>query len=149
MVYAMAGLILVVLAQTAVTWRLSTRIAAAERLDRRLGHFVEALGLLTDTTEAGFANVAMEREQAGRPRTSRPASTPAAPRSTARSTTPRATARRIKTATRSGREVAEIAADEGMSESEVRLYLGMTRDPDAVSPPTTTRGARGGTLRLS
>jgi hypothetical protein len=148
MVYVMAGLILVVLAQTAATWRLSTRIGAAERLDRRLAHFVEALGLLTDTTEAGFATVAIELEQAGR-RPSRLASTPTAPRSTSRSTTPRATARRIKTATRCGREVAEIAADEGMSESEVLLYLGMSNEPDAVSPRTTTKGARDGTLRLS
>jgi hypothetical protein len=149
MVYAMAALILVVLAQTAVTWRLSTRIGAAERLDRRLAHFAEALGLLTDTTEAGFANVAMELEQTGRRRTSRPASTLAAPRSTARSTTPRAAARRIKTAVRCGREISEIAADEGMSESEVLLYLGMSHEPDAVSPPATTKGARDGALRLT
>jgi hypothetical protein len=148
MVYAIAGLILVVLAQTAVTWRLATRIGAAERLDRRLAHFAEALGLLTDTTEAGFANVATELEQAARRRTSRPASTPAAPRSTGRSTTPRATARRIRTASRSGREVAEIAANEGMSESEVLLYLGMSSEPDAVSQPATTKGTRDGTMRF-
>jgi hypothetical protein len=125
MVYVLAGLTVVILVQTAVTWRLSRRMRAVERLDRRLPHFAEALALLTDTTEAGLANVATELEQASRRRVSR---APAAPRSAPRSTTPRATARRILAATGSGRTVPEIAADEGMSESEVLLHLGMRSD---------------------
>jgi hypothetical protein len=141
MVYALAALILVTLAQTVVTWRLSTRISAAERLDRRLSHFAEALALLTDTTEAGLANVATELEHAGQRRASRPAATGGAPRSSARSTTPKAAARRILTASRRGRPIAEIAADEGMSESEVLLYLGMNEDLDI-------KGARDGSLRI-
>jgi hypothetical protein len=136
-VYALAALTVVILAQTAVIWRLSRRIRGAERLDRRLSHFAEALALLTDTTEAGLANVATELEQAGRQRVLRPA----APRSNGRSTTPRATARRIATAASSGRAVADIAADESMSESEVLLHLGMRGEQ-------VTKGARDGPVRV-
>jgi hypothetical protein len=128
MVYALAALTLVTLAQTAVTWRLSTRIRAAERLDRRLSHFAEALALLTDTTETGLKNVATELEQTSRRRGSRQAATGGAPRSTARSTTPKAAARRIVTATRCGLAIAQIAADEGVSESEVLLHIGMSEE---------------------
>jgi hypothetical protein len=136
-VYALAALTAVILAQTAVIWRLSRRIRGAERLDRRLSHFAEALALLTDTTESGLANVATELEQASRQRVSRPATS----RSTVRSTTPRATARRIATAASSGRAVADIAADESMSESEVLLHLGMRGEQ-------VTKGARDGPLRV-
>jgi hypothetical protein len=137
-VYAFAALGVAMLAQTAAIWLLSSRIRGAERLDRRLSHFAEALALLTDTTESGLANVAIELEQASRNRASRPA---AAPRSTVRSTTPRATARRIATAASSGRTVADIAADEAMSESEVMLHLGMRGDQ-------VSKGARDGPLRI-
>ena len=136
-VYAFAALGVAMLAQTAAIWLLSSRIRGAERLDRRLSHFAEALALLTDTTESGLANVAIELEQASRTRASRPA----ASRSTVRSTTPRATARRIATAASSGRTVADIAADEAMSESEVILHLGMRADQGS-------KGARDGPLRV-
>jgi hypothetical protein len=141
MTYALAGLTLVILAQTVVTWRLSTRIRAAERLDRRLSHFAEALALLTDTTETGLANVATELEQAGRRRGSRPAATANEHRSASRSTRPKATARRIATATRGGTPVGEIAAAEGMSESEVLLHLGM-------SAGTRAKGSVDGSVRI-
>jgi hypothetical protein len=136
-VYAFAALGVAMLAQTAAIWLLSSRIRGAERLDRRLSHFAEALALLTDTTESGLANVAIELEQASRNRASRPA----APRSTVRSTTPRAAARRIATAASAGRTVADIAADEAMSESEVMLHLGMRGDQGS-------KGARDGPLRV-
>jgi hypothetical protein len=141
MVYALAALTVVTLAQTVVIWRLSTRIRAAERLEGRLSHFAEALALLTDATEVGLANMATALEQTGQRRAPRSAATGAAPRSAARSTTPRATARRIATAKRSGRAIAEIAASEGVSESEVLLHLGMSGDLD-------TKGERDGALRI-
>ena len=140
MAYTLAALTVVALAQIVVTWHLAQRIRAAAPLDRRLAHFAEALALLTDTTETGLANLANELEQAGRRRGARPAAG-AAPRSNARSTTPRATARRIVTATRCGKPIAEIAAAEGMSESEVMLHLGMSVDPDA-------KGSRDDSLRI-
>jgi hypothetical protein len=131
MTYALAALALVALAQTVVIWQLARRVRAAAPLDRRLAHFAEALALLTDTTETGLANLATELEQSARRRGARPAASGAAPRSSARSTAPKATSRRIVTATRCGKPIAEIAAAEGMSESEVMLHLGMSVDPDA------------------
>jgi hypothetical protein len=130
MTYALAALAVVALAQTVVTWQLARRVRAAAPLDRRLAHFAEALALLTDTTETGLANLATELEQSTRRRGTR-ASVGGAPRSSARSTAPKATSRRIVTATRCGKPIAEIAAAEGLSESEVMLHLGMSVDPDA------------------
>jgi hypothetical protein len=138
--FALAALTLVTLAQTVVIRRLSNRIRAAESLDRRLSHFAEALALLTDTTETGLANVATELDHARR-RGSRPAEPRSVPRSPARSTTPKATGRRIVTATRCGKAIAEIAAAEGISESEVLMHLGMSADPDA-------KGSDDGTVRI-
>jgi hypothetical protein len=141
MAYTLAALTVVAVAQMVVTWHLAQRIRAAAPLDRRLAHFAEALALLTDTTETGLANLTTELEQAGRRRGARPAAGGSTPRSNARSTTPRATARRIVTATRCGKPIAEIAAAEGMSESEVMLHLGMSVDPDA-------KGSRDDSLRI-
>jgi hypothetical protein len=141
MAYVLAALTVVALAQTVVTWQLARRVrATTEPLDRRLAHFADALALLTDTTETGLANLATELEQSARRRGARPAAGGSA-RSSARSTTPKATSRRIVTATRCGKPIAEIAAAEGMSESEVMLHLGMSVDPDA-------KGSRDDSLRL-
>jgi len=111
-VYALGFLTVVVFAQTVALWRISRGMAGVARLGSRLSHFAEALALLTDTTEAGLANVANELEQAGRRRVS--------------STRTRASAaRRISTAAVRGRSVEEIAALEEVSESEIRLHLHM------------------------
>lgn len=81
------------------------------RLEGRLSRFGEALALLTDTTQSGFASIAGELERTDR----RPVPT----------TTRAATSKRIATAVRRGRTVQQIAADERVSESEIRLHLGL------------------------
>jgi len=105
-------LTVVVFAQTVALWRVSRGMKGVARLGDRLSYFAEALALLTDTTEAGLANVANELEQAGRRRASRAASRAS-------------TARRISTAAVRGKSVEEIAAFESLSESEIRLHLHM------------------------
>lgn len=92
-------------------WR-TTRAAA--RGGRRIEQLTSALELLTDTTESGFVNVAAELTRVG----ARPMATTSARK---------ATTRRIAEAARQGRPVAEIAAAEGLSETEVRLHLGLER----------------------
>jgi len=111
-IYAVTALTLIVFAQTVALWRISRGMSGVARLGDRLSRFAEALALLTDTTEAGLANVANELEQTGRRRASRAAAT-------------RSTARRISTAAGRGRSVEDIAALEALSESEIRLHLHM------------------------
>jgi hypothetical protein len=125
--YGFTLLALVVLAQTMAIWKMSRAMRVTSRLNDRLSHFAEALALLTDTTEVGLANVAAELEQNGRPRA-------------ARSVSPRAAGKRIVNAARCGQAINEIAATESMSESEVRLHLGMVK--------SSAKGARNGALRV-
>jgi hypothetical protein len=101
-------------------WR-TTRAAA--RGGRRIGQLTSALELLTDTTESGFVNVAAELTRVG--------ARPMAP-----STTRRATTRRIAEAMRQGRTLAEVAASEGVSESEVRLHLGLVGSERLATAPS-------------
>lgn len=112
MTYVVSALTVIVLAQTVVLFRISRGMTGVARLGERLSRFAEALALLTDTTEAGLANVANELEQSGRRRASRAA---------ARTST----ARRITSAAERGRSVEDIAAREALSESEIRLHLHM------------------------
>lgn len=100
------------------------------RIEQRLAHFGEALALLTDTAQTGFASVASELERTGARRTT---------------TTGRAAAsRRIVGAAKKGRSIQDIAASEDVSESEIRLHLGLAEDLDeeAVAPPAP-KGTRG------
>ena len=110
--YLVIALTLVVVAHTAMLWRVWALLRRPARTDDRLAHFAEALALLTDTTEAGLANVALELESTRR-RT---------PRGTSRA----ATAKRIATAVRKGQSIEDIIAAEALSESEIRLHLRMT-----------------------
>lgn len=116
---AMALLQVVLMVQLARAQRTMSRTG------RRLEQLTAALELLTDTTESGFVNVAAELERvAGRP--------------LATTTSRKATARRILTATKRGHSVETIAAEEGVSESEVRLHLGMqdaAREAEAIDDP--------------
>ncbi len=93
-------------------WTLHLRQrAATDTLDARLAHLTAGIALLTDTAETGLGDVA--RELARRP--------PAAAEP-ARSTRA-ASQRRVVAASRRGRSVNDIAAEEQMSESEVRLRM--------------------------
>jgi alkylhydroperoxidase family enzyme len=110
--YLVIALTLVIVAQTALLLRVWPLLQRPARTEDRLAHFAEALALLTDTTEAGLANVALELESTRR-RT---------PRGTSRA----ATAKRIATAARKGQSIEDIVAAEALSESEIRLHLRMT-----------------------
>jgi len=89
----------------------------------RVAQLTAALELLTDTTEEGFVNVASELERLGA-------------RPTAAGATRRATTRRIATAARRGTPVEDIAVAESLSESEVRLHLGLEAAATAASAAT-------------
>lgn len=82
---------------------------AIERMEERMGHLLAGISLLTDTTEGGLRDVAMEVGRATAPATK--------PRARA------ATTRRISGAAKRGRTVREIAAAEQLSEGEVRLRM--------------------------
>lgn len=97
----------IVVVQALALWQGFTLRRSVLSLEARLGRQADALTLLTETSESGFALVARELERGA---------TPGKPvRKTA--------TRRMTTAARKGRSIAEIAAQEGLSESEVHLRL--------------------------
>ncbi|MEP7116895.1 MAG: hypothetical protein ABI880_04905 [Acidobacteriota bacterium] len=118
--YAALGLALLSLAQLALIVRLVRSARVATKADERVVQLTAALDLLTDATEEGFVNVASELERLG----ARPL-----PSSSSR----RATTKRIAAALRKGRAIEDIAIAESLSESEVRLHLGLD-DAMAAAP---------------
>ena len=110
--YAAFGLALLSLAQLVLIARLLRSARVAAKADERVTQLTAALALLTDTTEEGFVNVATELERVG----ARPLPS---------GTTRRATTKRIAAAVRKGRAIEDIAIAEALSESEVRLHLGL------------------------
>ena len=114
--------------QLALLVSLARRISGVERVNERLSHFARALSLLTDTTEHGLANVASGLTEVGR-------------KTSTRGTT-KVTTKRIVSAVRGGRSIASVAADMGLSESEIRLHL------EFGGLPTKTAGGDHGSLRV-
>jgi hypothetical protein len=108
-IYIVAAILAVNALQLVLLIRLARRVTGAERVNERLSHFAEALSLLTDTTEQGLASIATGLTEFGRKTSTRG--------------TAKAATRRIMSAVRSGRAVSAIAADESLSESEIRLHL--------------------------
>lgn len=102
-------LMVLVAAQVWLLWRLTRVLGSAASVEQRLGHFGEALSLLTETTESGFRAVA---DELGRRRDDIPSFLQS-----------RAATSRVAAAARRGRSVTEIAAAEEVSEGEVRLRL--------------------------
>lgn len=106
------------------------------RVEARLAHLAEALTMLTDTTQAGFASLAGELARREPPRAAVATGPAAVPTGRA------ATSKRIVSAVRKGRSIQDVAANEGVSESEVRLHLGLAEDAPAARPaarrPTRT-----------
>lgn len=119
--YAAVGLALLSLAQLVLIVRLLRSARVAAKADERVTQLTSALAMLTDTTEEGFVNVATELERVG----ARPLPSGA---------TRRATTRRIVAAVRKGRAIEDIAMAEALSESEVRLHLGLDDGTAGVSP---------------
>ena len=108
-IYLIAAFAVAFAAQLVVVRLVVQQQRATERLEERLGHLLAGISLLTDTTEGGLRDVALEM--------SRVSSPAAKPRTRA------ATARRLSGAVKRGRTVREIAANEQLSEGEVRLRL--------------------------
>jgi hypothetical protein len=114
--YVLAGLGIVLLAQAYLFRLLFNQQRMLESFDDRFGRLTAGISLLTDTTECGLRDVAREVERLGQ-----------APAPKKRNTA--AVTRRIKTAARRGRKVADIAAAEQLSEGEVRLRLHLAGSP--------------------
>lgn len=109
---AAGGLTVLFLVQIVLLWRLQRSTRATAEATDRVAQLTAALQLLTDTTEEGFVNVGAELERLGA-------------RPVAAGSTRRATTARIAAAVRQGRPVEDIAIAESLSESEVRLHLGL------------------------
>jgi DNA-binding NarL/FixJ family response regulator len=97
-----------------LTWVHRQQQAAIERLDDRIAHLMAGVSLLTDTTETGLRDVAMEIGRLSATKTAAPRSRPT-------------TQRRVARAAKLGQSLREIAAAEGVSEGEVRLHLEMDK----------------------
>lgn len=125
---AALGLAVLSLAQLVLLVRLVRSARIAAKADERVTQLTAALELLTDTTEEGFVNVATELERVG----ARPLPSGASRR---------ATTRRIAAAARKGRAIEDIAIAESLSESEVRLHLGLDEAAAAANAPLSTEPA--------
>lgn len=100
-----------VLVLAAVVWTHIQHQAAIDRLDDRVAHLMAGVSLLTDTTEGALRDVAVEIGRLAASHEPSMGNTIAASRS------------RINGAARRGRTVQDIAANEQLSEGEVRLQL--------------------------
>ena len=90
-----------------LTWQTIATRRALAAIEKRLSRQADALTLLTETSETGFAAVA--QEMARRTPAPAPQRVPAA--------------RRVTVAAKRGRSITEIADAERMSEGEVHLRL--------------------------
>jgi hypothetical protein len=131
-----AVLTVVVIGQSYLLWRLTRSLGGVQKLDEKLGHFGDAMSLLTETTESGFKAVAAELDRAS----ARPNDGPAKAALKKAMPAP-STAARISAAARRGRTVPEIAAAEELSEGEVRLRLHMAKQSQANSASSKTATA--------
>lgn len=106
--FAVGAVLLLQSVLIAVAFR---RLAELSHFRDRLSRLADGLALLTDTTEAGLATMARELQQRNR-RTPQP-----------RAASRTAVGKRVLAAARKGEDLASIADDEQLSESEVRLHL--------------------------
>ncbi len=126
MTYVVGILSVLCVAQAALLFKVLRVLSVVDQAEDRLAHFSGALALLTETTEEGFRAMALEvarRGPAARPRSDETHRLVAEP-----GPAPRVTTSRVVRAVRSGRSVPEIAADEEVSEGEVRLRLSLAAD---------------------
>jgi len=93
-----------------VAWTIR-RLQEIGHMRERISRLADGLALLTDTTEAGLSALVREVQQLTR----RPGPRAASSRS--------AVQKRVAAAARTGVDVASIASNELLSESEVRLHM--------------------------
>lgn len=128
-----------------VAYRLIQAMRVIVHLEQHVVRLQEGTNLLTDTVELGFRHCATELERLAaqsQAAGSRPALAPAV----------RATTARVKAASARGRSVRDIAAEEQVSEGEVRLRLslaeaGARTRKKAPSGGTGAKGRQDATLR--
>jgi hypothetical protein len=98
-----------------------------DALAQRLERLTNALNLLTDTTEAGLTAVTAELQQMRRNATVMGSEVARASTFDPLRTSRPVLARRIVDAERRGIDIVEIARQESLSETEVRLHLALAR----------------------
>lgn len=140
---ALGALLLATGTVVMVALRLVQALRVIVQLEQQVVRLQEGTNLLTDTVELGFRQCATELERlATQAQLARPVAAPAAPRPTTA---------RVKAASARGRSVREIAAQEQVSEGEVRLRLSLAeagaRGRKPVTPRTTARGRADAALR--
>jgi DNA-binding NarL/FixJ family response regulator len=108
--YVIAAMSVLAVAQAVCVWRLMLVARIVPRAEERITRLAHSIDLLTNTTEACFNTLAAQLAE-------KPAPTPAVRRDTRQ--------RRVIGAASRGRSVKQIAAQEGLSESEVALRLHM------------------------
>jgi DNA-binding NarL/FixJ family response regulator len=118
-----------VVAMAVVLVTMSRRVQALEAGHARVDRMGEAMTLLSETAEAGFAAVAQEIEKLQR-----------APARTSGSRT--TVSRRVVRAASRGESVTQIARREALSEGEVRLHLAL-----AESATVVKKGGRRASVR--
>lgn len=137
--------------QSVLVWRLLRALHTVQRLDEKLGHFGDALSLLTETTESGFRAVAAELDRVTPEAPIAATSAAKAGRASAsagstlnalKKIAPRTSAARINDAARRGRTVTEIAAAEELSEGEVRLRLHLAKQAAQAAQAKAPRPRR-------
>jgi hypothetical protein len=116
-------------------WRVRKLLAVVPDVQERLDTLSNSVSLLTDTTEACFKALAMQfqflQAQTSRPSVPVTRSRPqpaTAMENPAETSGRKARQRRVVGAAKRGEAVADIAAREDLSESEVALRLHMNRD---------------------
>jgi hypothetical protein len=118
-----------------VAVRLVQALRVVVHLEQQLARLQEGTNLLTDTVELGFRQCATELERlAAQGQQPRPVAV----------ASPRPTTARVKAASARGRSVPEIAAQEQVSEGEVRLRLSLAeaggRGRKPAAPRTSAKG---------
>ena len=113
-VAVVAAMVVVTVFNTWCLWRVLDRLGVLRRFEERLSSLTHTLALLTDITEGCFQAVVSQLQQDQSQK--------------AAATVGRvARQRRMVGAARRGRSVPDIAADEEVAESEVRLRLHLAK----------------------
>ena len=130
--YLVGGVLLVLVAQAVVLWRIGRTVFSLQTVDERLTRQAAALALLTDAVERSFGAVAVEIERFSS-------------RTTRRSAASRkAVTRRVRRAADAGSTPEQIAVAERASEGEIRLRLALAEDePQDARRPTAKEDGHG------
>lgn len=125
--YLLAGAAVLLVFQSWLLWRVLSQLGAVERFESRLSVLSHTMALLTDTMESGLQAMAAQLEQ-----------------HIAQAPVEKSTRqRRVIGAARKGRSITDIAAEEQVAESEVRLRLHLAdqKQPQALAKERGNHGS--------